>query len=298
MTDRGISKKKEGFRGQKAIVLPRKILTERCANNEIIGALYITDIGYYPKASHHYRERIHGADQEILIYCQEGKGTITRNRKTDEIEAGDFFVIPARKAHVYMASEQNPWTIYWMHFTGKISSRIVSAIEENNGAKGFLKNSNQAISLFNEMYAQLERGYGSDNLMYVNMCLWHFFTTFIFNEKYDTSKSINSKDEINRAIDFMRKNINNTVKVGDIAQAANLSTTYFANLFKSRTGFSPIEYFNHLKVQQACQYLLFTNFRVKEISYELGIDDPYYFSRMFAKVMGMSPNTYRKKRIH
>ena len=65
-----------------------------------------------------------------------------------------------------------------------------------------------------------------------------------------------------------------------------------------KTGFSPIEYFNHLKVQKACQYLLFTDLRVKEIADKLGIEDPYYFSRMFSKLMGMSPGTYRTKRIN
>lgn len=47
-----------------------------------------------------------------------------------------------------------------------------------------------------------------------------------------------------------------------------------------------------------CQYLLFTRLRIKEISQELGIEDQYYFSRMFTKVMGISPNDYREKRIH
>jgi AraC-like DNA-binding protein len=50
-------------------------------------------------------------------------------------------------------------------------------------------------------------------------------------------------------------------------------------------------------VQKACQYLLFTGLRVKEIAYELGIEDPFYFSRMFSRIMGSSPNEYREKRI-
>ena len=59
-----------------------------------------------------------------------------------------------------------------------------------------------------------------------------------------------------------------------------------------------MEYFNHLKVQQACQHLLFTNSRIKEVAFEVGISDPYYFSRMFTKVMGMSPKEYKEKRMH
>jgi AraC-like DNA-binding protein len=67
-------------------------------------------------------------------------------------------------------------------------------------------------------------------------------------------------------------------------------------LFKQKTGFAPMEYFNQLKVQKACQYLLFTDLRIKEIAEQLGMEDPYYFSRMFKGVMGLSPKEYRIKR--
>ena len=220
------------------------------------------------------------------------------NKKTFDVDPGDFFVIPAKRPHLYKADDQNPWSIYWIHFTGNIATQIVSAIKKNVGPKGFLKHSEQSINLFKEIYAQFERGYGSDNLMYANMCLWHFLTTFMYNEKYASTGKPNAKDEINTAIDFMKKNVTEVLTVEEIAASASLSISHFTYLFKTKTGFSPIEYFNHLKIQQACQYLLFTNRRVREISYELGIDDPYYFTRMFTKVMGMSPKTYREKRTH
>jgi len=134
--------------------------------------------------------------------------------------------------------------------------------------------------------------------MYANMCLWHFLTTFLYNDKYDTSGKLNNKDATDIAIDFLGKNIDKVLSLEEIAKEVYLSPSHFSYLFKKKTGFSPIEYFNHLKVQKACQYLLFTNLRIKEISQELGIEDQYYFSRMFTKVMGIAPNEYREKRIH
>ncbi|CAN5621553.1 AraC family transcriptional regulator [soil metagenome] len=292
-------RKKEGFRGQKAIVLPRKILLKQCEQDKVISNLYITDIGYYPKAEFHYRERPHGADQHILIYCQEGSGTAMIKKNKYIIEAGDFFIVPMKTSHTYHANEDNPWTIYWIHFKGKASGSMIELFHKKlNGFKGFLKYNEQSLNLFNEMYNQLERGYGIDNLIYSNMCLGYFLTTMIYNDRYDVRSQLKHKDVLDKAVDFLGSNINEMLTLNQMAAAVNLSPSHFSFSFKKKTGFSPIEYFNHLKVQKACQYLLFTDLRVREIALELGMTDPYYFTRMFTKVMGMSPNNYREKKIH
>src|SRR4051812_39712352 len=119
-------KKKEGFQGQKAIVIPRKILANQCVKNPIIHSLYITDIGYYPKAKYHYRERPHGADQHILIHCFEGSGNAKINKESYNITPGDFLFVPMKTPHFYCADENNPWTIYWIHFKGEASDSIIS----------------------------------------------------------------------------------------------------------------------------------------------------------------------------
>lgn len=295
-----ITRKKEGFEGQKAIVIPRKILASQCENNDITGALYITDIGYYPKAKFHYRERIHGADQHILIYCVDGKGSVHIGKSEYSIKAGDFFIIPKHTAHNYASDEKSPWTIYWVHFKGNTADAIVALTQNQlEGHKGFVHYNEARINLFNNIYNQLERGYGSDNIFYCNMCLGYFLTTFIFHDKFNSASKISKHDTIDRAIDFMGEKIDQVINLEEIAQTVNLSSSHFSAFFKKKTGFSPIDYFNHLKVQKACQYLLFSDLRIKEIANKLGIEDQYYFSRLFSKIMGMPPNEYREeKKIH
>jgi len=98
------------------------------------------------------------------------------------------------------------------------------------------------------------------------------------------------------SINYMQENISQLLTLEDIARSVNFSASHYSALFRKKTGFAPIEYFNHLKIQKACQYLLYTELRIKEIADKLGIEDPYYFSRMFAKLMGQSPLQYRNKR--
>jgi len=293
------TRKKEGFSGQKAIVIPRKILINQCQKNGVINSLYITDIGYYPKAEFHYRERPNGADQHIIIYCIEGSGK-ARIKKTElSIEPGEFFIVPIKTPHFYCADENNPWTIYWLHFKGNNANEVVNFLcRQNSGYKGYLQYNEKTLGFFNEMYTQLERGYSIDNLLYSNMCLWHFFSTFMFNDKYISQGKSAKKDEIDKAIDFLSQNLDQILTIEKIASSVHLSVSHFSYLFKKKTGFSAIEYFNHLKIQKACQYILFTNMRINEIALELGFSDPFYFSRLFTRTMNISPNQYRVKRVH
>jgi AraC-like DNA-binding protein len=286
-------RKKDGFQGQKAIVIPRAVLQTKCANHPLINKLHITDIGYYPKARYHYRERSTGAEQHILIYCHEGAGSFTLQQRAYEVSAGDFFIIPAKSRHTYKADADNPWTIYWTHFKGDAADDWVQQLMQYlDGPKGFVPDHEKTVMLFTEIYAQLEMGYSVDHLMHSNMCLWHYLSCFIYQDKSNAAPA----DTTDAAIDFMKKNVDQNLTLEQIAQAVNFSPSHFSLLFRKKTGFSPIEYFNHLKMQHACQYLLFTDKRVKEIALAVGISDQHYFSRIFKKTMGVSPQDYRLKR--
>ena len=65
-------------------------------------------------------------------------------------------------------------------------------------------------------------------------------------------------------------------------------------VFKEQTGHSPMDYFIQLKMQHACKLLAFRRDSIGQIGKELGYQDPYYFSRAFRKVIGMSPTEYRR----
>jgi AraC-like DNA-binding protein len=292
-------KKREGFQGQKAIVLPRKIISGLCMENPMLQGIHITDIGYYPNAQHHFRQRLHGIDQNILIHCVEGKGSVEVGKRKYQLGPDSFLIIPGGSPHNYAADEQNPWTIYWLHFKGDTAKSVVdSMMLQINGHHGLVNFQQKRLSLFEDMYSNLERGYGNDNLCYANMCLWHYLSSFMYNDKFNISEKKNAKanDKVELSINFMQQNLSRMLTLNEIAVSVNLSVPHFSSTFRKKTGFSPIEYFIQLKVQKACQYLLFTDLRINEIAEKLGIEDQYYFSRMFHKLMGISPNHYRAKR--
>jgi AraC family transcriptional regulator of arabinose operon len=286
---------REGFAGQKLIVLPKKIITGFLNKDPVTRQIYITDIGYYPKAKHHYVERPAGISQHIIIYCTEGSGWLEINKKRVELLPSQFITIPANTPHRYAANTDKPWTIYWMHFKGDIAAFIVGLILKNTeNYKPQLSFNEDRIKLFEDICFNLEKGYSEDSLRYVNMIFYHFLSSIIYENKFNHVDKTEG-DLVSKTIAHMQEKINVALKLEDLAAFVNLSASHFSASFKSKTGHSPIEYFNQLKIQKACQYLSFTNMAVKEIAFTLGIDDQYYFSRMFTRLMEISPTDYRKK---
>jgi YesN/AraC family two-component response regulator len=292
-------KKKEGFLGQRAIIIPPTILTSFCQRHPVVRQLYVTDIGYYPNAEHHHRIRPHGTEGNIIIYCVSGKGLARVQKQVYPVSTGEFVLLPAKKAHEYFTVENNPWTIYWIHFTGVSSQNIVNMMIKKMGSHLAPVSFHESrIQLFEEIYGNLEKGYSIDNLCYASLCLQYFLASCCFDTHYN--HHLKTKDENESSIDLciklMQKNIHRTLTLDEIAAAVHLSSSHIGSLFKKKTGFTLIEYFNQLKTQKACQYLLFTDLRVNEIAARLGMDDPYYFTRMFTKIIGVSPVNYRIKR--
>lgn len=83
----------------------------------------------------------------------------------------------------------------------------------------------------------------------------------------------------------------------DIAKAiegSGYSSSYFRKLFKSATGQSPLAYLNNLRIQSAKNYLLqyAQTLTIQQIADMVGFRDSYYFSRMFKKLVGVSPRRF------
>ncbi|MDQ0637651.1 AraC family transcriptional regulator of arabinose operon [Pedobacter sp. W3I1] len=288
-------KLKNNFDLLKAIIIPKNVLIKQCTENVIISNMFITDLGYYRKALNHYAQRNNGAEQHILIYCVEGMGTVEFLGTVYHIEAGNFIIVPKKTPHTYQADPILPWTIYWFHFSGSGADQLVASSQHYKAYAGFSEERNL---LFDMIYNRLERGFSRENIIYANLSFHHYIAEIIYTDKLPNNDKIMEPDKVEEAIDFMRNNLEKALTLKEIALAVYLSPSYLSAIFKKKTGTSPIDYFNQLKIQKTTQYLLFTNLRINEIALKIGISDPYYFSRLFSSVMGISPKQYRDNRFN
>ena len=170
---------KDGFKGSRMIVLPTSVQKEM-ERGGVTSLLHITDIGYFPHARYHFRQRSEGVDQYILIYCTDGKGWIQCGETKHILQAGTFFIIPPGMPHTYGADDFDPWSIYWIHFTGTLAHTFGDG-HDRICEISFAEDSriSNRLDLFEEVYRSLEAGYSKAQLEYSSAALFHLLGTFI-----------------------------------------------------------------------------------------------------------------------
>ncbi len=283
----------EGFLGQSMLVIsPAK--QKQLETHPLSSLLYATAIGYYPLASYHDKERSDGSDDYILLYCIDGHGYVEEGDKKIPLNPNSFYILPKNSPHHYGSIVRKPWSIYWVHFNGKTADLLYQRYAESEYPNALAYDKNR-IERFNYLIKTLNEDFSETamDLLYIN--LLNFITSFTHLEG---NKEDFPKDKISKIISFMKDNVNQNFQIKAFAEAANYSVTRFSQLFKARTGYAPMQYFLHLKIQNACQYLSFSKMNVKEIAQTLGFNDPYYFSRIFKSITKKSPLNYRKLNRH
>ena len=292
---------KDGFKGERSIVLPKRIV-EAMEADPLVSSLHITDIGYYPKASNHYRLRSEPIDQYVFIYCVDGAGFFQiGNDESDRHTVGQnqYFILPAGVPHVYGADARNPWTIYWIHFRGPLARHYAEGASQPCTINPTTHSRiNNRINLFEEIFNTIQASWNIENLRYAMSLFHHYLGSLRFLNQYrDASGEDHSRELIDASIHYMNENLERHLSLQDIADFTGFSVPHFSALFKERTGHSPLNYFNLMKIRKACELIDTTPMKLNQISSKLGFSDPLYFSRLFSSIMGMSPKAYRS-RLH
>lgn len=285
---------KEGFSGERLLTLPTETL-DKYAKDSFIGQLYLRKIGYFPKVKFHYINKNKGCPYAMLIHCIDGKGWCKINNIIHEVNTNQYIFLPPFTSYSFGASEEHPWSIYWLHFEGHLMNEFTPQVpypqriilSENS------RNTDRSL-LFEDLYKSFEMAYTPEYMKFTSICLYQYLATFTLTEPFRYVRQPQQELQFSqRVIHYMKENIDKNFTLEQLAEYFNYSASHFSTLFRQETGHSPIQFYIHIKMQHACRYMELTNLKLQTIAEYLGFEDAAYFSRIFKKVMGMSPSKYR-----
>jgi len=235
-------------------------------------------------------------DHHLLIFCIKGGGIVQIFNDLVPLHHNQFCIIPEGFVLKIQAGEADPSVFYTFKFNGE-KSKIME--KDFTVVRDLIPSVNNMVAnrlmLFDELFNNLTKGYYNSNYKYINLTFGHLLATFIYASKTSDDFIEEQNPGISRAIIFMEQHLDKKISLNDISAESGYSPTYLTTLFRKKTGYSPLSYFSHLKISKSCEYLDYSNLKIKEISFLLGYTDPYYFSKDFQKKIGLSPRNYRNR---
>ncbi|WP_422350938.1 AraC family transcriptional regulator [Flagellimonas sp.] len=102
----------------------------------------------------------------------------------------------------------------------------------------------------------------------------------------------NSK-KIKKVYEYIKENFDRKISLAEISELVNMSVVSFNRFIKKRTGKTFIEYINDTRISYASRWLIETDLSIGEIGYKCGFNNMANFNRVFKKVKGTTPSSYR-----
>lgn len=117
------------------------------------------------------------------------------------------------------------------------------------------------------------------------------FTDFVFN-----FSEVKHMDVIYKAVDYIKQHYNEKISLEEVASFVFLSPSYFSKVFKNEMNSNFSTYLNEYRIERSKKYLLNESINLVDISDMVGFEDQSYYSKVFKKVVGVTPGKYRKMR--
>jgi len=290
-----MKRQREGFPFQQLTRVPSEIL-KKCRSSKLLRDLFITDIGYFPASAGHWVDRPEGCDTNIMIFCTAGVGWVSLSGKRKiPMRQGGLVFIPANTPHRYGASQEAPWQIRWVHFSGSKSDDYLDRLSGGLFGEVFPEESEQIVSAFEQAQEVLNEGYTDSGLLLLSANLSRLLALAIQTKQAQGQKSRLTGLRILNAMKWIREHLAAPLVLPEIARQAGLSVPHFCALFKKQTGMSPMRYLMHARMNRACALLDSTDKPVAEISVDVGFRDAFHFTKTFRAVVGSSPRAYRSE---
>lgn len=287
-------KRPEGFPGQRLVIIPPKIAAG-ASRKPVTRDLCVTHIGTFVAAGGHYVERLHGTSQHILIACIAGKGSCTLAGRDWQMEPGDLLFLPPREHHVYSANPRSPWTIFWIHFIGLRASDHL----ENLGitiTNPIVSVDDPAVLIesFEDTFRHATHGFSEAAMTGLTTGFGRLLGLAKVHHRSPGSRSRSAENRLLKVLSRMRDDLAHPWTLAELARESNLSVPHFTELCSRQTGMPPLGLLIRLRLQHAMDLLQQGNHNVAEAAAAVGYDDPFYFSRLFRKHMGMPPSACRR----
>ena len=247
-------------------------------------------------ASPLYRVERHSYPGHDLLFCVDGAGSVRCGEKVFAVAAGQLAWIDCAQPHAHWADPRAPWELLWLRIDGQPSRLFADALNVREGPVFTCPGDGKLFFL--PIFALLrQRPLAIDAALHEAVTS---LTAGLFASRQPAAgegkpleEGVDSK--LRPVLARLRRQPNRVWKVEELARLSGLSVPHFFRRFRQVVGSSPIDWIRRERVNQAKRQLIENDVPIRDIALALGYRDPFYFSRDFKKLTGLSPRQYRRQ---
>jgi AraC-like DNA-binding protein len=255
-------------------------------------------------------------DYEVFIYVTQGSMQVIEEGTEYVVQAGEYLFLRGGLHHWGEPRCAAGTSWYWVHFTFAEEHRDKSSYKDyiplpelgyyypdyyqyrfplpKYGRAPVQLALESRLRLILEQVQQTE----SQSHWMTRSCLsvYELFMDIHAAGQQESSTSVSGKNgsTVRRVTAYLIKHCGEEFAGEQLASQLNMNYSYLSAAFKQATGQTIIETHTKLRMNKAIELMRTSSFNVSEISEALGYPNPYYFSRVFKKVLGESPSSYMK----
>ena len=265
------------------------------------------------QATHPHKNERSGLSSCLFFTVLSGSGRLTYEGKEYDLTSGDCVFIDCKKPYSHETGNitdleqadadttvdnagrtSELWSLQWVHFYGPNMGAIYRKYQERGGRPVF---QTSQLQFYHDILDQLYTIASSPD--YVRDMRIHeklsSLLILLMEDAWDDMQMQATPDtlDIQEIKDYLDENFKRRISLDDLAGSFYLNKYYLMKLFKDRYGMTINAYLNQARVTWVKQQLRFTDKTVETLATELQIE-PAYLSRLFKKVEGVSPTSFRK----
>lgn len=258
----------------------------------------LLNTGFFHEGPAYFAWRHRGTDDWLLILTTGGAGRFGYGQDQEFVATpGDIVLLKPGTPHDYSTHrETGKWDLLWAHF--RVRTHWLEWLDWPAIADGLMRlhvDGATRDEFFSQLHECYQLTYGArrrNDELAMNALERALLTADAINP---ASTQSGVDDRVRDAMDFACRNLAKRLSLDDLADAAGLSVSRFAHLFRQQTGTTPQQFVEQQRIAQARQLLDLSSRSIKQIARDLGFDTQFYFSQRFRKQVGMSPRDYRNR---
>jgi AraC-like DNA-binding protein len=227
----------------------------------------------------------------LLLFVKSGKGFVYVSDRKVVLSENDVFLLDCHHYHKYGTLPGSSLEMVWVHFDGAMARSYFKAI--TRGANCAVLRPGNPWSIFNNLYSIYEQFHKNKaaNDILSNKYIINTLTEFLVSRSPVSDQKKNLMDSL---LGFINDNVQEPLKLEELAARVSLSPYYFTRQFKKKTGYTPHQYVMLARINSAKHLLKGTTLSIKETAFFCGFASVSGFCIAFKHASGMTPVEYRE----